>query len=75
MLLLVGGAAARGLVRLAVKGLKDKVPQVYSSCLGLFQVGGRKFHEGLTLKEVPDSLLLFVLLLMSPAGHLTCQQA
>lgn len=32
---------ARGLVRLAVKGLKDKVPQVYSSCLSLLQVGGR----------------------------------
>jgi hypothetical protein len=32
---------AKGLVRLAVRGLKDKVPQVYSSCLGLLQVGGR----------------------------------
>jgi centrosomal protein CEP104 len=30
---------ARGLVRLAVKGLKDKVPQVYSSSLSLLQVG------------------------------------
>jgi centrosomal protein CEP104 len=30
---------AKGLVRLAVRGLKDKVPQVYSSCLGLLQVG------------------------------------
>jgi centrosomal protein CEP104 len=29
---------ARGLVRLAVKGLKDKVPQVYSSSLSLLQV-------------------------------------
>lgn len=29
---------AKGLVRLAVKGLKDKVPQVYSSSLGLLQV-------------------------------------
>lgn len=29
---------ARGLVRLAVKGLKDKVPQVYSSSLCLLQV-------------------------------------
>jgi centrosomal protein CEP104 len=29
---------AKGLVRLAVRGLKDKVPQVYSSCLGLLQV-------------------------------------
>ncbi|KAF8056211.1 CEP104 [Scenedesmus sp. PABB004] len=28
---------ARGLVRLAVRGLRDKVPQVYSSCLGLLQ--------------------------------------
>ncbi|WIA42558.1 hypothetical protein OEZ86_008540 [Tetradesmus obliquus] len=28
---------AKGLVRLAVRGLKDKVPQVYSSCLGLLQ--------------------------------------
>jgi centrosomal protein CEP104 len=28
----------RGLVRLAVKGLKDKVPQVYSSSLSLLQV-------------------------------------
>ena len=31
---------AKGLVRLAVKGLKDKVPQVYSSSLGLLQVSG-----------------------------------
>ncbi|KAF6260813.1 flagellar associated protein [Scenedesmus sp. NREL 46B-D3] len=28
---------AKGLVRLAVRGLKDKVPQVYCSCLGLLQ--------------------------------------
>lgn len=30
--------AARGLLRLAVKGLRDKVPQVYISSLGLLQV-------------------------------------
>jgi len=40
---------ARGLVRLAVKGLKDKVPQVYSSCLSLLQVGERSPYRATAL--------------------------
>lgn len=50
------GGAARGLVRLAVRALKDKVPNVFAAALTLYQVGRREQVPGRAHADTPTGL-------------------